>query len=54
MSSVSAIRPSVEFSSGTIPNWTCRRLTSSKTAAIEPTGTCSTPSPNLATEARWL
>ena len=42
MSSVSAIRPSVEFSSGTMPNWTWRRLTSSKTAAIEPTGTCST------------
>ena len=42
MSSVSATRPSVEFSSGTRPNWTWRRLTSSKTAAIEPTGTCST------------
>ena len=54
MSRVSAIRPSVEFSSGTIPNWTWRRFTSSNTAAIEPTGTCSTDSPNLATEARWL
>ena len=39
MSSVSATRPSVEFSSGTSPNSTWRRLTSSKTAAIEPTGT---------------
>jgi hypothetical protein len=54
MSRVSVIRPSVEFSSGTMPNWTCRRLTSSKTAVIEPTGTPSTALPNLATQARWL
>ena len=29
-------------------------LVDNKVAAIDPTGTCSTPSPNLATEARWL
>ena len=54
MSSVSATRPSVEFSSGTTPKSTWPRLTSSKTAAMLPTAHESTAWPKRSTAARWL
>ena len=54
MSSVSAMRPSVEFSSGTTPKSACLRFTSSNTAAIDPVRMYSTDSPNRSRAARWL
>ena len=54
LSSVSAIRPSVEFSSGTTPKWEWPAATSSKAAEMLATGTKSTELPNRCSAARWL
>ena len=54
ISSVSATRPSVEFSTGTSPKSDCLRWTSSNTAAMLPTGTNSTLWPKRWMAARWL
>ncbi len=54
MSSVSAMRPSVEFSSGTTPKSACLRVTSSNTAAMLAVRLYTDASPNRSIAARWL
>ncbi len=51
---VSAMRPSVEFSTGTRPKSACPWWTSSNTAAMVPTGTNWTLLPKRCMAARWL